>query len=360
MQVSSVMMVFSVVSMMVGVPMGILTDRVGSKKMLFVGVFSLLCGYILILFKKSFLSFCVFYGSFGLYDAIFLSARESLIYDSVRYLDLRKQFLMYRNTARVITLIALSLAAFMAGKVVKTHANAVIGVDVILMVLYTIVVLWMKEYTSENVGKLNRNFLKSLKNGIRYVVRHTTLRRFFIFEIIWFPVLGIMINYSSLLFDQIFLGSSRVNVAMFGQILSVAALQFLLINVLAARGVYFHSLMFVVGSIVGLVASYFYRGLFAYILIILYFFCTQTADTLFCLRVQTLIPSKSRAFVASLSNFLKSVIKSLMLYVFGYIAQHYSYRYSFIVLFLFYTVATTTFFIVIKKDKHLYRIRQRV
>lgn len=359
-QVSFIVSIYSIISILIEIPTGVLSDFIGCKKALIYGISILILGYILIFFNKSFISFCIFYMCFGLYDTIFSGSKESLIYNNIKYHNMKKEFMKYKNISRIIALISLSIAAFISGNLVTKHINIVLFVDILILIMFVITVFFIDEHANENLKKLNKNYKKSIKNGFKFIIKHKTLRKFIIFEAIWFPILMITINYCSFFYKEISsVNMPSVSVMMFCQILCVAIIQIFTIGKLSKQNVYKNSLLFIFGAIFGLLSFYNYNGLFSYILNILYFFCIQTADTLFYPTIQGLMAAKSRSLIVSIMSFIESIVKLIFLYFLGYLSKMYNYKVGFSMLFIFYTIFTLIFYYFLINDKHLRKIQNR-
>lgn len=357
-QVSTIISAYSVVSMFIEIPTGALSDYFGCKKTLVFGIFFHLIGYIIILFKKNFFTFCLFYGFYGLYETLFSGSKESLIYNNIKYLDLRKTFIKYKSRSKIVHLIALTISSFLGGFLLKYNKNYIIIVDIFVLILYIFVILSINEHRSPNLQKLNKNYIRSIANGFKYVLKHYTLRRFLLFEGVWYSTWMIFINYSSLFYKEIDVKFLNIGTMNSLQVLIVAIVQSSIIGYFINRDVYSNAKIFLVGGIFCVLSTYLYSGMISYALLVLYFFCIQSGDLLFYPKIQRLIPAKSRSIIISIENFIDSITKLVLLNLFGVISSKYSYRNGFLSMSIFYITLSVIFYVFLSRDKHLRKIER--
>lgn len=357
-QVSLILSVYSIASILIEIPVGALSDFVGCKKLIIYSILILIVGYIVILFDKSFFGFCVFYCCFGLYDTIFSASKEALIYNNIKYLNLKNDFPKYKNITRIIAFSSLSVAAFISGKLITDNLDLVLKIDITSLIIYSLVIAWTNEHQTISLKKLNNDYRKSLKNGFKYIWKHKTLIKFVIFESIWYPILMIIISFCPVFYKEMNV-TKNINIMVSCQVITIAIMQLCFISKLYKQKIYLYTVMFFLGAICEIISLYLYNNIFSYILNILYLFFTQVADILLYVTVQDLIPSKSRSCIASIRNFLDSTFRMIFLYVLGFLFKVYDYRIGFISLFVFYVVCCTIFVYSICMDKHLIKKSER-
>lgn len=339
--------------MLIEIPTGALSDYFGCRKTLLVGILFHLIGYVVILLRKNFLTFCLFYGLFGLYETLFSGSKESLFYNNVKYLGMTDIFIKYKSRSKIVHLIALTISSFFGGILIKYNPNYILSFDIFVLLIYALVVLSMDEHSNSNLQKLNRNYLKSITNGFHYVAKHRTLRRFLIFEGAWYSVWMIFINYSSLYYGEIKMKFLNIGTMNSLQVLTVALTQSLTIGYFIGKDVFSNAKFFIIGGILCLMSTYIYGGLPSYALLVLYFFCIQSGDLLFYPRIHGFIPAKSRSIIVSLENFIDSMVKLLFLRLFGGISTNHSYRLGFLSIASLYLVLAILFYLGLVNDKHL-------
>ncbi len=359
-QVSLILSAHSISSILIQVPLGVLSDCLGSKRLLIYSILILIIGYTVVLFNKSFFSFCLIYACFGIYDTIYFSARESLFYNGSKYLNLKDSIPYYRNLTRIISFLALSIAAFFAGKFILKDLNLALKIDIFILIIYLLIITWINGNENPNIKKLNKNYIKSLKNGIKYVTKHRTLAEFIVFEGIWASITAIFIGFCPVFYKEMGI-AENVNIMVTIQIAIIATTQLCFINILYKKTTFYNRIMFfMVGAIFGIISLYLYKSIFAYILNILCLLCTQIAEILIYTTVQELIPSKSRACITAVKSFVNSIFKLIFLYILGFLFKSYNYRISFLILFIFYFICCIFFIYVFHNDEHLRKKNIRI
>ncbi len=352
-QVSLILSIYSITSILTEIPIGTLSDVIGCKELIIYSMLILIAGYLIILFNKSFYSFCIFYCCFGFYDTVFSVSKETIIYNNMKYLNIRKKFSKYKNIARIISFSSLSIATFISGKLVNDNLNLALKIDILSLILYLLIILWINERRCINLEKLNNNYLKSLKNGFKYVLKHKTLMKFVIFEGIWYSIMTIVINFCPVFYKEIY-SIERVNIIVSLQIILLAVLQLCFINHLFDKfEIQRQVMLFIYGAICGILSFYLYDIKYSFILNVFYFFFTQMTDILIYIKIQDLIPSKSRTCISSIRSFSDSLFGLVFLYILGILSNKYNYRIGFLSLFIIYLFCCIVFVYSIYKDKHL-------
>lgn len=362
-QVTLIISTFSIMSTLAEIPTGAISDYFGCKKSIISGILFYIIGYVLIFFEKNFFTFCIFYSFCGLYETIFSGSKESLFYNNIKYLDIKNEFIKYKSRAKIIHYFALMISAALAGMLMKyNNMDHLILIDIFVLIIYLLVIISMNEHSNENLKKLNTNYLKSIKNGFRYICKHYTLRNFILFEGVWYGIWMIFINYSSLIYKEVESGFMSVGKMIPLQVLLVALLQTFFIDYFIKKDVYNNAKLFLVGGVFCILSMYIYNkcGLLCYTMNILYFFCIQSGDLLFYPKIQSLIPAKSRSIIVSISSFIDSMSKLLFLRFFGIIATKYSYRMGFMFLAYAYAILVLIFYILFVNDKHLRKIKDNL
>ncbi|MDR2778421.1 MAG: MFS transporter [Rickettsiales bacterium] len=354
---------FSVVSMAIEIPTGAISDYFGSKKTLVGGLLFYLLGYVIILFKKNFFTFCLFHGFAGIYETMFTGAKESLVYNNIKYLDLMDDFVLHKNRSKTFQYIALMLSSFTAGKLVikKYNANYLIMIDIVILIAYIMLVHSMNEHSNKNLRKLNTGYMKSIGNGLKYMFIHRSLRKMIIFRAVWISIFRLLLSYSSLFYREIFRNLKLVGYIASSEILISALLQYLIVKYFAKKkNIYYDALLFVIGSLAALMSSIIYRGWISYPLIVVYFSCIKASELIFFSRMQKLIPSKSRAVIVSASNFLNSMLRLIISLSLSFISSKYSYKMAFCLIFAFFNLNSLIFFLYLLADRHIYKMESRI
>jgi MFS family permease len=352
-----------VVSMVIEIPTGAISDYFGSKKTLIFGLVSYLLGYIVILFKRNFFTFCLFYGSVGIYETMFTGAKESLVYNNIKHFDIMDNFVIHKNKSKTCQHIALMLSSFVAGKLImkKYSANYLIIIDIMVLITYIFLISSMDEHRNINIQKLHKGYMKSIENGLKYMFKHTSLRKIIIFRTVWISIFRLLLSYSSLFFREIFGNLKLVSYIASSEILISAILQYLIVEYFAKRkNIYIDALLFIVGSFSALVSAIIYGGFVSYALIIVYFSCIKASELIFFARMQKIIPAKSRAVIISTSNFLNSIFRLVVSLVLGFISDRYSYRAAFCSIFTFFSLSSVIFYLSLLADRHIHRVENRI
>ncbi|MDR2077453.1 MAG: MFS transporter [Rickettsiales bacterium] len=359
-EISTMVSMFSVVTLLAEIPLGVISGHLGPKKMLLLGLLAYTFGYLIILARKNFITFCIFYGSSGFYETIFSSSREVIAYSSAKHLGIEDGLVRYRSNAKMLQYGALVLSSFLAGKLVGQDIGYLIVVDISTLLLHLITVCSLAEYNNQNLKKLNANYLQSVKKSLRYLLRHYSLRKLIIFRVVWSSMLKVFASYAPIFYEKITGGTARIKYMIPGQILMSAVLQRITMKyLLEKKNIYLDTLLFFFAGLTALCAVAIHRGILSYGLLIAYFACLQNAELLFFSRIQRLIPAKFQAIIVSTSSFANSLGRIVLLRTIGLLANGHGYHLAFGVPAAFLTFSTLLFSLTILGDKHINLLERR-
>jgi hypothetical protein len=351
-----------VVAMAVEIPTSAVSDYFGARKVMIFGILSYLAGYVVILFKRNFFTFCIFYGAYGLYETFLTGSKESIMRSNMLYFGITdsRDIARYKNKAKIIHYASLGLAAFLAKQLLKFNSKVLILIDMVVLTVYVMVVITMNDRENKHIKKLNSNYMKTVKSGFQYLIKHYSLRKLLLLEAVRHATLSIFINYSSLLFEEIGKGMKFAEFMVPIEIWSAALMQKILINFfIEKKNIYLDTLLLLVSGLLAVGAMHIYQGIFSYVLIILYFFCMQSADLLLSVRMHEMTPLKSQSVIASISSFMNSICKLILLRLLGHFSQAYSYKTAFYQIVMVFLVCVLIFYGTLINDAHFNRLEAR-
>jgi MFS family permease len=363
MDVGLILSTFSAVPLVLEIPTAAISDYFGSRNTMLLGMVLYLVGYVAILFKKNFFTFCLFYGLYGLYEAMFTGAHETLVYNNIKYLGIIDDFILHKNRSKIMQYAALLSSTIVAGRGMtgKISPNYLIVLDIVILLIYIAVVRSIEEHGIENLKKLNTNYLKSTITGLRYMFRHSSLRKIVMFRFVWLSFYKMFLHYAPTFYIDIWKSVGLASYMVPLEIFSAAVIQWLCIKYFTRRkNIYLDAKLFLLSSFSFMLSSLVYRGLFSYILIIIYFFSVQIGEVIFFVRMQRFIPAKSRAVIISACNFFVAMLRLVITLAMGFIAEKLSYQWAFVCVAAFFATSAIVFYISILRDRHISKIEKQL
>ncbi|MAH47592.1 hypothetical protein CMI37_17355, partial [Candidatus Pacearchaeota archaeon] len=111
-QISIVLILTSIFTLIFEIPTGAFADLYGKKKSLLIGSFAFLLSFLIVLFSQNFLSFIIAGSVLGISFAFNSGADSALIYDSLKKIGRKKDYLKIKARLSVIFLTTTLFSVF--------------------------------------------------------------------------------------------------------------------------------------------------------------------------------------------------------------------------------------------------------
>ena len=352
-QIAFLGVAFSIARVIAEMPSGILADRWGRKKTLFLSQSFFLIDVIILIFFQSFWMFMIAAVFSGLWIAFYSGTANAFLYDTLKELKREKEFekisgKLYFFTGGIISFVAAFFAGFLFNiSITLPYILTAISIFLSLMVITS--------FTEPRVHKQGRESLFiHFKESLMKIVKNEYLGFIVIFGTVLLFGLEYLFHYG-----QIYLKSLSVPVVLFGVIFGLKGLMeggggFFadkIKNRFSYRGIFTFVLLFSLIIIFGLSYLNNYIGVFVFLLS---FFIMGLFRIIQLGYIHKRIESHNRATVNSMISFLIAFIMIIFEPIAGKIADLYSIRLSFFILGCILLLYSVYFFIVKFPKKKLF------
>jgi MFS family permease len=360
-QISIAVSMYYVIQVIFGIPTGAIADRFGSKNTLVIAKVLSLLGYYFLYLRRDFNDIIFCYALWGMAGTLISGAQESLIYDNLKHHRIHKNYAKYDGTSSGIVLISFSFSALVSSYLIKFGFNIVIIATMISWLLQIILLIIIKDEKrhNKNLAKLSSNYLKTLKSGLKYAFKNRVICKFMLFFAFLNSTIGIFDQYYDLFLFHITDNIVFVPILISLEYTLQGIFKFLFTRKFQNRSLVFCIVSSLIGSLVCLVGFIEYDFPFAYVASIVFWVIIGTMYSIINARNQFLIPSKIRATVISVSNFVFGIFGIISLLLFGFIAKVFSYKIGFISMSIFQISILLIFIFILGVDRHIKK-RERV
>lgn len=352
-QASSVISIYSLVSIITIIPMNCLSEKLGLKRIMILAETIYIASYIVLLYSKNTLTFSLYYGSYALHSCVFNSVLEILIYGNIKHFGLKTIFSKYRNISKIFRTLSTAIATYIAGIFVYKNKNMLYFCDIVILLSIITIIFTIDERKKEGNSKLNKNSKKLIYDSFKYIFKHKVLRNFIIFQAFWNSMISMGYIYRSLFCEEIAINDSRIGLMLSIQTIVVAIIQLIFTKYLIKQKISTKSFMFVIGCIFYIMSTYYYKGIWSYIFYTLFFIFIQFGENLTYSKMISFIPDRLMPIILSIFILLSEFYKFLLLHIFGYIAHYTQYKTAFIYISILFTVISYIGYIFTKYNKHL-------
>jgi MFS family permease len=353
-QVALVLGVKSIVQFSLEIPTGALADRFSRKNVLLAGQLSIILGFVILLFDKSFTACLISMALWGLCDTLFSGTDQSFYYDNMKYYKIEKKYPRYEMIKTGLFTAVCSISVFFAAFLLKYYDfDTLILLQIIALIVYFIILASIKDYSHTKLQHLNKKYFKILKQSFKYILKHSTVFKINLFFFFHHSIWVVLINYDGLFVRSISNNNSMPGIVTGINTLICTLITFTFVKKLAARSV--SSLMF--QMFIGAISLFISYALYSFPTSIIFttgfWSITLTAWQVMRAKFQIFIPSKLRATINSVMSMTANCIQILWLMLFGYIAGEFSNRLGFFMLGSINLIVCLVFLFVFAKDKHI-------
>lgn len=353
MQASMVVSVASITTIVLSIPISYLSTKIGCKNTILSGITLFIASYTGLLCSRNVFTFVFYFFCFSIYTNVFYTSLETLVYGNIRSLGLKDLFSKYRAMSRICKLTSIALAVYLAGKLIYTNVNIIFLVDLFILSLTLIIVITIKEKRTQGSIKLTRSYKKLLIDAFKYISKHRILRNMLIFQAIWSAILSFTTLYRSLYCEEIAINDYNIGLMLSLQTIISSIVQILFIRFAIKKNIPTKSVFFILGGICFLIATHHYHSMYSYIYFSLFIILAQFSDTLTYPKMISFIPERFMPTVLSIFMLSMEFLKSIILYVFGYISHVASYKMAFWFIGIIFTLSSCIAYLIMNHDKHL-------
>ena len=344
---------FSVARMVAEMPSGVLADKWGRKKTLFVSQIFFIITMLIIIFSNSFWLFFLAAMFSGLWIAFYSGTGVAFFYDTLLELKRENDYEKLWGKLGLTTSIVSFIAAFSAGFLFNIDITLPYALSAISAFLSLFVILSFTEPKFHKPAEEDSLFLH-FKKSIMKVVKNEYIG----FIVLFGAILSFTLEY---LFDygQIYLKSIGIPIAFFGIIFAFKSIiegigsssANKIKDKFSYRNIFTFALLFTIIIIFGLSYLGNYMGVFVFLIS---FFIMGMFRIIQRGYIHKRVESHNRATVDSVSSFTMAIIAIVFEPIAGKIADIYSIRTSFFVLGCVLVLYSLYFFVTKFNKKELF------
>lgn len=330
-QIAFIGITFSIARIVAEIPSGVLADKWGRKKTLFLSQIFLIIDMIIIIFFPSFWLFIIAAAFSGLWFAFYSGTGVAFFYDTLKELKREKEYEKMSGRLYLLTATVAFFAAVSGGFLFKMGITLPYILSAGSAFLSLFVISSFTEPKFHKPAEEESLFLH-FKSSIMKVVKNEYIG----FIVIFGAVLGFALDYL-FHYGQIYLKSINIPIVLFGIIFAFKSIiegiggssAHKIKNKFSYRSIFTFALLFSLVIIFGLSYLNNYFGVFVFLLS---FFIMGMFRIIQRGYIHKRVESYNRATVDSVSSFIIAFIAIIFEPIAGRIADLYSIRTSFFVL----------------------------
>jgi MFS family permease len=326
-EVSATLMAWSITAFALQIPAGIAADRWSRRWILAIGQVLRAVGFVAWLVWPTFAGFLVGMVLWGVKSALTSGTFESLVYDELAQDGRPRDYARVMGRAQGLGFAAILLAALGAAAMVGLGYPAVLIASIATGLAAGVAALILPRAV-KRLDIASRHYLGHLREGFAYILKHPALP-----ALVGFMCLSLAFGGGLEGFWPIF--AAKAGLATAGVSLFVAAVSAaeaagaaLAHRLGQAPRAVFHGLFALIGLLIAVAAAGFAPWSVGLLVVLCGLF--KVIDVNFDARLHGLIPTETRATIASVKSFIHQVILTLFLIAFGPLAQATSYRTAFL------------------------------
>jgi MFS family permease len=327
-QVSATLMAWSITGFVLQIPSGVLSDRLSRRWVLCAAQLARALGFLAWIFLPNFWGYLLGLTLWGVKSAFTNGTFEALLYDELTELDRRQDYARIIGRAQAVAAAAQLVAALSAAWAVRYGYTAVL-VASLAATLGAAVAAVLLPRARRSLVVARPDYLGHLATGFRFALGRPL--------ILWIVALaavsqafgGGLEGFWPVFGDKA--GLPATQIALFAAAISggqaVASVMAHRLRTAPERG--FHLLLAATGLVLAAAAAIFQP--WSVLLVVLVAGLFKVIDVNFDARLHDAIPTETRATLASVKSFAGQVAMTVVLGVFGPLAQATSYRMAFLV-----------------------------
>lgn len=140
-------------------PSGFIGDRYGRRNSLFIGNFMIMTYLCIFLFSNTFSQFCIGSIFYGLGLTFISGSNEALVYDNLKSLDKENKYNDTLSKISFMSILGLLISIFVGGVLEKSSLNLIFIIGIIVRLIASILILFIKEHPYLSVAKQKPTFI---------------------------------------------------------------------------------------------------------------------------------------------------------------------------------------------------------
>ncbi len=317
-QISILIAIWSITSLILEVPLGAVADKYPRKYLLMIAPILTAVGFSLWL-VDGFIFYALGFVFWGAKNALQSGTLEAFLYDELKEYKREDHFQAAFGKSWSFYWFGVMLSAAAGGFIAQINFNLNIGFGVAIQILCLLIMATVKTVKPQKSTGETKYF-KILKQAIKEVGHNRKLLIMLIFISLTFPIYGSAEEFFNLLFQshQISLWTIGLMVALVYGLISIANYSLTFFDKIKIKSLEYWLLIIsgILFFIVGLTKSIFLLPL---IFPAIYFLAVSEAK--YDVKFQHAIESGERATISSLKSFCFEVFYLIFLLIFGYISS---------------------------------------
>jgi len=328
-QVGILQMAFTLTIMLLNIPAGILTDKLGRKTILIVNTVFYFFGWLLYAMSYSFVSFLIAEIVMGISVALWTAVGSTFVYDVLLSIKEESRYKKVFGNVTAINYSMWGIAALFGSYFATYSLRLPVYLTLIPVTIALLVTFTFKE--PEVHKKIDTHYLTHLKEAVKYSANHEKVRLLMVYIAIFYATgFGVFILY------QPYLKSLSIPIIYFGVVYFLSnmgsALMAKYAHKIELRFGEKNSLVWIILSrSILIVLMGFMFGPIGAIMPILIFSIGGYAETVLADYIHKHVESSHRGTVMALSNFVTNLASSIVMPFLGFLVDFYSLGFAFLV-----------------------------
>lgn len=173
-QISSLFVLWSLVSLLTNIPTGVFADKYSRKKLLALGQVFKAVSFVPWIIYPHYLGFAIAFILWGIGSALTSGTFEALVYDELKVNNKEQDYVKVIGRAYSFSLIGNLTATLLAGLAILLGFGFIFAASIIVIVLSSIVILTLPE-TPRFEQVSDQRYLSMLKTGIKRATHNKTI-----------------------------------------------------------------------------------------------------------------------------------------------------------------------------------------
>ena len=359
MQASMVVSVQSIANMLLAIPLSFVASKIGCKKTIMIGIMFFIASYVGLLYSKNVYTFVFYYFCFAIYNVIFYTLLEVLVYGNIKQLELKDLFAKYKSFSKSCRFVASTIFVYIGGLIVYKNPKLIFVIDIMTLLVALYALIMITERKTQGSVRFGKNYKKLFADSFKYMFKHRILGQLILFESCWTAILSFLMMYRSLYCEEIAVNDHNIGLMLSIQTILISVFQLIYNSKKKTNETIVNqNKIFCFGGILFLMSAIYYHSIFSYIGFTLCLVCLEIGETMTYSKMVSLIPDRFMATTLSILNLISNFFKSLLIYLFGYLSHDYSYRVGFFVITIVLTSIACFEYFRIKRENQYFLKRQ--
>ncbi len=335
-EISSLLMIWSVPVFLLEIPSGILADVWSRKNMIVLGTVLKLIGFILWLFAQDFMLFAAGFIFWGLQEAFCSGSSEALLFDMLKEHEMDHEYERYAGRFRFFCGVSAALSMALGGFVAAVGFDVAALLSVASIGLSVIFALLLKDARKAECDAITwRYYFGQIKTGIKFSKNNAKLTVLIAFCTLIAVVPGVLEEYDQVYAQRVGLslgwigvwGAIRTGLESLGSWFAHKVKRlFATVNGLLVLAVLADLLLFI---------SVYINAIYMLPVYGLFYMLASCGIVLAEGRIQRLTDSSQRATVLSVNSLLINLSGFVLLLGFGGISEQWDIRTAFLAMAVF-------------------------